>query len=122
MRISDWSSDVCSSDLLGDPHRIESEFFGVDKVVDFLAQETRVVVIPAALVGEATRQTYVHRQCSSRARAGAFSALLPLAVPFVAHIPPCRNRLSPRRAASVRRRAKQGGRGALDRKSTRLNS
>ena len=48
--------------MLGDPHRIESQFLGEHEVFDFLADESRIVVVLASLVGETGRQAYMHRR------------------------------------------------------------
>src|SRR3546814_6189588 len=45
MRISDWSSDVCSSDLLGHGHAAEPEDFAQDQRDDVLLLEEVVEVI-----------------------------------------------------------------------------
>src|SRR3546814_4154656 len=44
MRISDWSSDVCSSDLLARPHRLR-DMFQIDLVADAGARGDRLEIV-----------------------------------------------------------------------------
>src|SRR3546814_1785411 len=121
MRISDWSSDVCSSDLLLDAHRaqlggkpLELRLEGDDElVVD--APESAINVALGNLIGNAVKYT-THGEVIVR--------LLDDAVEVVDSGPG----LSAEDAARLFERGYRGTHaehslgGGIDRKSTRLNS
>src|SRR3546814_13107532 len=70
MRISDWSSDVCSSDLLQIPCRLLSDLGAAGKKFAFVSGERGFDVIRSVDKGSGKFCTVVHGQIRALAREG----------------------------------------------------
>src|SRR3546814_5881655 len=105
MRISDWSSDVCSSDLAFAVRKVHLE---ITDHGDMARRDQEAREVAGSVIGVRRYTTHVHEDCIGRVD------INPVFV--ISGAVPVRNRVTIERTASDRTHP------SLDRKSTRLNS